>query len=498
MRETRSLQVNLWREISILMVILMEACWVTPWFRSLTAATYGVGSVRVFIVLISVVLLTYLLVRAMDYIRLKKSVRQAIMVVFILIGILVGMKTMLYAHQFTTLFDLFNRPIKSFTDLTTLVPSEFIVILTILVAYWRGLSVAQGHIGPITVMDHFWLGIFMYVLFILINTLATGETPGEFFFLFLFCSLVAMCTSRMTVIGMLRGGTENKFNRFWLAGIVLAASLVVGLSALFGGLLGNQFNWIGSLLLGVFGSVLVLAWLVISPVISLLITIFGKLLNSLALQDLENNLQNLDQMFQGLGKNISDFIRESALAHFIERLAPALKLVIIISIIVIIILGIVAWMAIKLWEDRARRRLDGEQKSNLQSQNLFQRLLDLLRQGWSGTLNSLGGLLDVNRYQKHRAAARIRQVYADLMELCTSLDHPRDEASTPLEFLPELGQLFPTLHSEAGMITIAYDNVRYGQIPETQQEVEQIEAAWKSLSTAGRELYTTQKRVKKK
>src|SRR5512136_1053304 len=168
MRGTRSLQVNLWRELSILMVILMEACWVTPWFRSLTAATYGVGSVRVFIVLISVVLLTYLLVRAMDYFRLKKSVRQAIMVVFILMGILVGIKTMLYPHQFTTIFDLFTRPVKSFADLTSLVPSEFIVILTILVAYWRGLSVAQGHIGPITVMDHFWLGIFMYILFILL------------------------------------------------------------------------------------------------------------------------------------------------------------------------------------------------------------------------------------------------------------------------------------------------------------------------------------------
>ncbi|HSB66494.1 MAG TPA: DUF4129 domain-containing protein, partial [Anaerolineales bacterium] len=174
-----------------------------------------------------------------------------------------------------------------------------------------------------------------------------------------------------------------------------------------------------------------------------------------------------------------------------------LKTVIFIIIIVVIIVGILAWLAIQLWQDRSRRRLAGEQKSNVIAENLFQRILDMLRQGWSDAIQSLVGLTDFNRRQKLRVAARIRQVYADLMELCTLLEHPRDEAATPLEFLPELDRLFPSLQSEAAMITDAYNNVRYGLIPETRQEVEQIEAAWKKLSSTGRELSIEQKHTKK-
>jgi hypothetical protein len=209
-------RLNLWREISILALVLMEVCWVTPWFRSLTTATYAVAELRVFGVLTGVVLLSYLLVRLLAYLRLKRVVRQAIMLVFILIGIFVGIKTLLYPHQSIGFTALLSRPVQSFADLTALIPAEFIVILTIVVAFWRGLSVAQAHIGPTTVKDHFIIGIVMYVLFIFLNTLATGETPADFFFLFLFCSLIAMCAARMTVIGMLRGGTQYNLDRFWL------------------------------------------------------------------------------------------------------------------------------------------------------------------------------------------------------------------------------------------------------------------------------------------
>jgi hypothetical protein len=122
----------------------------------------------------------------------------------------------------------------------------------------------------------------------------------------------------------------------------------------------------------------------------------------------------------------------------------------------------------------------------------------MLRQRWDDLINSLHGLADFDQRRKLRVAARIRQVYADLMELCASLGHPRNVAATPLEFLPELHLLFPTLQPESAMITEAYNHVRYGQYPESQQEVEQIEAAWRKLAIAGRELSTIQKQNKKK
>jgi Domain of unknown function (DUF4129) len=498
MRLNRSLQINPWRELLVFSILLMEVSWVTPWLRSLTATTYGVGSFRVFVGLTITVLFTYLLMRIMDHLSLKKAVRQWIMAVFIFIGIFVGLKTLLYPHVTQSFFEIINRPLRSFTDVRSFLPPEFIVILAILVAFWRGISLSQAYIGPTSVMDHFWLGIIMYVLFIFVNTLFTGETPGDFFYLYLFCSLIAMCTSRINVLGMLRGGSENQFNRTWFGGIILAASLVVILAALLGNLLGTRFGWFGNLLLGIFSLIIILVLFVLSPVISLLTNILGKLFNFQGFNKLGESLQNLNKLIQGLSKYFTNLINLKTIANLFEQWGPSLRAILYISIIIIVILGLVTWISYQLWQDRTRRRLAGEQKSNLKAEDLYKQLRELLRQRWNGIKNSLFGLADFDRRRRLRVAARIRQVYADLMELCDALGHPRNEADTPLEFLRDLYQLFPTLKLEAGMITEAYNKVRYGQFPETHQEVEQIEAAWRKLANAGRELSATQKKYKKK
>jgi len=494
-----SIRLNPWREIATLMIVLMEVSWVTPWFRSMTPETYAVSSLRVFIILAGIVLFAHLLVRLMDYLHLKKSIRQGVMIVFIIIGVLVGIKTLLYTHESISLSELYTRPLRSFADLKTIIPVEFIVIITVLIGFWRGLSIAQEHIGPSSVMDHFWIGIVMYVVFIFVNTIVTGETPGDFFSLFLFSSLVAMCAARMTVVGMLRGGMENKFNRFWLLGIILAASFVVGLSALVGGVIGNQFTWIGVLFMGLFGSVLVIVWILINPIVSFLISILSKLFNDAkGIAGLEDSLQMLNNMIRGFGQKILDLVGNSWLALLVARLGPSIKTIVSIAIIILVVLGVLAWMAIKIWRDREHRRLSEDQKTDLKGGNILQMLLDFLRQGWAGAINSLEQMTDFKRRQRVRAAARIRQVYAELMELCEALEHPRAEAETPLEFIPELNQLFPELQPEVAIITESYNSVRYGQLPETRQEVEDVESAWKKLDSSGREQLTALKHAKKK
>jgi small basic protein len=97
------------------------------------------------------------------------------------------------------------------------------------------------------------IGIVMYVVFVFINTMVTGETPGDFFYLFLFFSLLAMSSARMAVLGTLRGGKQNVFDWRWFLGVLFAASVVVGLSAFMGGVLGEQFAWVGYIFLGIFG-----------------------------------------------------------------------------------------------------------------------------------------------------------------------------------------------------------------------------------------------------
>jgi hypothetical protein len=49
------------------------------------------------------------------------------------------------------------------------------------------------------------------------------------------------------------------------------------------------------------------------------------------------------------------------------------------------------------------------------------------------------------------------------------------------KFVPVLDQLFPNRTSEINHITRAYLNVRCGELPESRQEVEAVEAAWKRV-----------------
>ena len=200
---------------------------------------------------------------------------------------------------------------------------------------------------------------------------------------------------------------------------------------------------------------------------------------------------------RGLGQRITDMIDKTGIAGLLSRWGPTIKTIILVSVILVVIAGIVLLIAIQLWKDRERRRLDEEQKSILTSVNIWQMLQAMLKQGRDGLLKTLGNLSDFRRRQRLRAAARIRQIYAELMDLCDNLDQPRGEAQTPLEFIPSLARLFPEFGREVEVITQSYLLVRYGQLPETRQEVEEVENAWKTIRSRGDELYKDLKSKKK-
>jgi hypothetical protein len=488
------IHLNPWREIAILMIILMEVSWITPWFRSLTPETYAVSAIRVLVMLAVVILFSHILIRFIDYLRLKKIVRQALMVIFLIIGCYVGIKTMLYAYESVSLTELLSRPLRSFSDIRYLIPVEFIIIVTVLIGFWRGVTLAQEHIGPSVVTSHFWIGIAMLIIFVLFNTIVTGEKPGDFFFLFLFSSLVGISAARMSVIGMIRGGKEVGFERYWFLGILLAAFSVAGISLVLGILVGGQFLGIGTIVLGLIGSIFVLIWIILNPVLTFLVTIIGNLFkDSQIISDLGNTLQKLNDMMNGLSHNLMNLVSNSGIGSLFSRLAPIIKTIILTGVIIIIIMGIIFWMAFKLWKDRERGLVGSEEKSSLSSGNLLQSFLDLFRRGWNQTLNSFGQFVNFRHRQRMRAAARIRQIYTEILELCESLDQPRPDALTPLEFEPKIERMFPECQVEVSTITQAYLRVRYGLLPETQNEVSDVEAAWKRIHSAGQELLQKQK-----
>jgi hypothetical protein len=95
-----------------------------------------------------------------------------------------------------------------------------------------------------------------------------------------------------------------------------------------------------------------------------------------------------------------------------------------------------------------------------------------------------------------QAAERIRRVYIQLLNLCDQLNLTREPNRTPLEFLLDMQGLFSENSLDLEIITNAYINVRYGQIPETPAEVDEIEKAWLNIRQAGKNIKLYRRQLK--
>jgi hypothetical protein len=87
-------------------------------------------------------------------------------------------------------------------------------------------------------------------------------------------------------------------------------------------------------------------------------------------------------------------------------------------------------------------------------------------------------------WQKWRTAVSIRRIYRAMMQLAATNGYPKLDAETPYEYLKTLAQWWPHHPVEVRLITDAYVKLRYGEIPETTDELAAIWLAWQRLQQA--------------
>ncbi|MEJ2750402.1 MAG: DUF4129 domain-containing protein, partial [Anaerolineae bacterium] len=83
-----------------------------------------------------------------------------------------------------------------------------------------------------------------------------------------------------------------------------------------------------------------------------------------------------------------------------------------------------------------------------------------------------------------RTAASIRRIYQQMLETASDVGYPRGESETPFEFLPTLAEIWPDNTADSRLITQAFVRVRYGELPETKEELAAIDTAWQRLRDA--------------
>lgn len=471
-----------WRELALFSLMVMELCWLVPWYRSLTPATYAAQPGRVFLVFGSIILFVHLNVRLMNYLHLRLNLRRWILACILIICVFFGLRTLLYTNQAISLSELVSRPIRAFGDLTSLIPDEFLVSLAAFFACWRGISLAQALIGPLAIVRNFQIGIFMFLGYVFLNTMVTGETPGIFIYIFFFVALIAMVTARISVLGNLRGGGKSPFDRRWFFGMLSTAFGVIGLATLVARLSSGQLGFLGLIGGLIFQVLSIVIILLISPLIYLLFTLTQRM------PDIPATFVQLMNTLNGLRA----FLGSKAL-EFGGNLSwlPKLKPILIWSIIIAVALIVLTTLSI--WFMRTQSKRTDDRQTLLSGGDIWRLMRAAVRKQLRKIREDLTGLLHIKQRQRWLAAARIRRIYIQLMGLCGDLGKSRPDALTPLEFLPTLMDLFPGFERDLQTITQAYLRVRYGELPETKEEVDQVEAAWVQVLARGQELLNIQK-----
>lgn len=475
-------QIRYWRELAILALMVMEISWIVPWYRSLTPATYVVPMWTVFFVLFGFLITAHLAARLMNFLDLRLNIRRGVTIALLLICVFVGLRLLLYQSDSLSFGELFNRPFEAFSDVRGLIPDEFLVILVVLLVYWRGIALGSKYVDPMSVRGNFYLGLAMYVAFIFVNTLITGETPGAMLYLFFVAALIALGSARIYSITQLRGGTKNPFDLRWFLGIFITTLVIVGLAGFIAWLLSDRTSILGGIsgiAMGIFG---VLMLVLISPAIFFIERLANAIPNaSGAVENMINVLEDLRNTFSGIANNLLKGLDIPSLQNWMQLLKPILLWGFVFGVLFAILFAITRWMY------QERKGVQDERESIVESGDLIGLFRRAIRRRLDELGQSLRGQANLRSGQRWLAAAKIRRIYAQLMDLSAKLGETRPPAYTPLEFLPNLERLLPEGVEEVGIITEAYLRIRYGELPETNQEVSQVEGAWERVKTLGKE-----------
>ncbi|MCI0520006.1 MAG: DUF4129 domain-containing protein [Chloroflexi bacterium] len=486
-----------WRELSFYTLALMEMSWVALWYRVLIAGGVEVPYWRAYLVLSFMTLSMYFSAWIADWLNLMMKIRRWIFGALILANLLLGLKNLLYTGEKSSLFALVLRPISAFADRQSIIPPEFFIMILSLLVCFYGLRLVGRQIEPGAVGDSFRLGITLLLIYgLFIPDFNPDIAPTMFTFLFF--GMTAMASARLAIQGQLRGGQAIPFDRRWLLGLLGSIFLVVGAAVFTVDWMSDRgFLFLSDLL----GWTVYLLALLFSPLIWAVIQAVYWLGEHIRLENFLASLERLIAQFSEvvamLTQGVTDllgFSREGGPQRFLGWWLAIKPYVLWGALILFIVLTVLAVRRF-VRRDEAEDEQDAEAVSG--QGDLLAMLRNTLRNRLAKMMQDLEGALRLNRARRYLAAARIRRIYAQLMDLSAGLGKPRPASWTPLEFLPRLEETFPALNADLEAITTAYLSVRYGELPETVEEVDAVEHAWKRVSAAGQEQLRAARRAKR-
>lgn len=460
---------NPWEITTTLGAAVMEVAWVVLLYQAMGPATASDPTWLPFGFFLGVMVLTGVLSRAANLLRFSKGAERGMLVVSVVGAYLVGVNVLLQnANQ--NVLDPFASTLAGLDELTGLIPGEFWLAVALIWLVYRGYVFGKQGVGRFAVFNFFRLGIVMFFVYGVLSLAVGRDLPGMgMFTIFLCATLMALTAARVSFLGRVRGGRRNPFTRQWLGSISGAVLATVGTGLTIALLVIGRLQ---ALILFVVGAILTLSF---TPLF-----LFLALFMDVPIPEMEAPPPTPEGMVlepTGFGPNLLEQTnqRVNALPDNVRGI------VFVVGIVLSVLLFVVILWVVTSSVQRMIRNPDVEYIAKRGD------LVELFRRQAGEQLRQPGDWLAgrLQGRQRVQAAARVRQIYADLLDLCGTLDIPRAESQTPLEFLKTAQGELPSVRADLGTITNAYLKVRYGELPETHEEVRAVETAWAQIQQAG-------------
>ncbi|GAB4576220.1 MAG: DUF4129 domain-containing protein [Anaerolineae bacterium] len=467
------------RELTHVLVALMEAMWIAPWFAVIFPGAQMMAPQDLLTYVALNMLIALLLVRILDSRGMWENLRQLVFLLGMAIAVLWAVGVMFPPDQTPPVLEIISDNVGAIRRLS--IPPLIPALVLVSLVWWRGLRLALVTPTPIRVAFGMRLGIIMFFASALIpqaQQVTLTALPPFFFF-----GLLGISFARALSLRELSSQSAT-FGPRWAGFMVLSAvgitALGLVIAAIVGGLDPETFAAIVEPIIS--GTIFLVAFLM-TPIFLVTGALIEAIVNALtasgALEDFQIP-EVVDQIQQG-DPNQQVGQLEQALRQvlsFIDRLGGVQ-----FCLSVLIVLGVVLLIVLTLRRQSRSGYGDPEEREDLEGDALAG-LRDMLRRGRDALNNALQTVSRFGFGRDLLAALTVRRVYAQMARLAAEDGHPRAASQTPYEYQSALEIAYPDKRDAIATITEAYVRVRYGEVPETPEALQMVVQALETFKAA--------------
>lgn len=478
-------------ELIYIVWALMDVALLTPFVLSVMGwARYWPPS-TVLLLTLFLMLFAFNLTRLMSALNLPPERQQLITAVTLLVTIIIFLRSMFHAPTSIIDFNWLQEFFDSMNDRGNILWVQDVVLLFIIILSWgRGIQLSLREYT----VDRVGLrlrvgGLILAPLVIWFANIRLLYSIAPFIFLFFLAGLTAVSLIRAEELEQDKSGHSVTLSPRWFGAVLITAMLIISIGVVLTTIIsGETAEQVSSFFAPAVNALRILATVAFATIVYLLLPFFYLLeigVNWLAaffkwalgilniFAKIVSKLQRFNRAEVPLEEEFVDPVNQS-FNNILEEVTGvgvdiSRNWQIIIVLIIIAVILLVALMIGRIYrnskvEERQFNWVDDMGQEDAEDDGFAKRLL-----------RRLGFLQD------WRTALSIRRIYRKMIRAAAGSGYPRMEAETPYEYLKTLQKVWPDYQTEAALITQAYVRVRYGEIPESKEELEAIRDAWKVL-----------------